>query len=240
MAQKYQSKPLNKQKACRPWEPDLPTALWTSLPSTALALSFHQRHRAVYTTSPFASPFCLWSRCAGSTSLVVAPPETFPATEGMDSCVQKLGVLPGVVEFGLPRSRQICLQLSGLHSRHCEHPNSLPSPLFSTARGNHFLPGLARPCALPDQCCDSRAPFPARPVSLYQSHRAFGVLEAASFPVCNFRFNCITSNPLMLTMRNVETSQPCACAELVTDSEVPLQKSKSLDEIGNPPTSEPC
>lgn len=57
MAQKYHSKPLNKQKARGPWEPDVSTALWTHLPSTALALSFHQRHGGVYATSPFESPF---------------------------------------------------------------------------------------------------------------------------------------------------------------------------------------
>lgn len=153
---KYQSKPLNKQKACRPREPDnqqLCGLIFPLLPRS----QFSSKARRCLRRISSCAPLGLWSHCAGSTSLSVAPPDAFPASTGMGNCGTKMGLLPRMVEFSLSRSRRICSQLGGLNSGCCEALDSLPSPLFSAAHGNRFLPGLARPRS--DHCCDSRAPL---------------------------------------------------------------------------------
>lgn len=181
MAQKYQSKPLNKQKARRPWEPDVSNSFVASSSLHRPGSDFSSKARRCLRYISFRFPLCLWFRCAGSTSLIVVAPETLSATVGMDSCIKNNG--------GPSQSGESAYSSAGLAAGVANIWIPSHRPCSRLHLETTFLPRSARPRALSDQRCDSRAPVPARPASPYQNRHAFGVSGAASFPVCNFRFN---------------------------------------------------
>lgn len=103
MAENHQSKPLNKQKAQRPWDRDTSNGFLHSSSLCCPGSAFPSKAQRCHCHLSLEPPLCCHG--AGSTSFIGSSPATFSAKVGTGSCLQRMGLLPRVLPFGLPRQQ---------------------------------------------------------------------------------------------------------------------------------------